>query len=86
MFVRIIENSGAFQSYTFPRNGNVFKGLTNSALAHAGDVYVIAENQEDMEYMTMNFHNLPMPAAPRNGVWHGDMALFIIRNMPVDDV
>lgn len=44
---------------------------------------VLAEGANDIEFVSTNFHNLPLPAAPAtSAIWTGDFATFIVANYP----
>lgn len=60
------------------------KNLANSLLLKNDyNLCVIAETAQDVDFISSNFHNLPLPASPASkAVWTGEMALFIIINYP----
>lgn len=65
---------------------NKLKNLTSSIVTSGSKYFltVIAETEEDIEFITMNFHNIPLPAVPcSQAIWTGDLAVFIILNYPI---
>lgn len=62
------------------------KELVQSALTTALNKYVIAviaESEEEIEFIVNNFHNLRLPAAPASkAMWVNDDAIFIALNYP----
>lgn len=44
---------------------------------------VVAEKEADIDFVFNSFHNIPLPATPKQkAVWNGDLALFLIMNYP----
>lgn len=56
------------------------------SLVEAGSKYavsVIAENDQDIEFITNHFYNIPVPShQTKKAMWSGDMATFIMTNYP----
>lgn len=47
-------------------------------------ICVIAENPSDIDFIGVNFHNVPLPATEaEQAIWTGDLAIFIILNYPI---
>jgi hypothetical protein len=62
------------------------KTVALSAIADAEHYtfMVVADNEDDINFIHSNFNNVPTPSSldTKRAVWSGDMAAFIILNYP----
>lgn len=65
------------------------KQVAAAAAASASKYFicVIADSEEDIDFIATNFHNLPVPASSTAGkaIWTGDLAVFIMLNYPAPE-
>lgn len=48
-------------------------------------ISLIAENEQDIEFIHLNFHGIPNgPSCASKAIWIGEVAIFIILNYPTD--
>jgi hypothetical protein len=56
---------------------------TAAASASKHFICVIADSEEDIDFVATNFHNLPVPSTSvEQAIWTGDLAIFIMLNYP----